>query len=45
MKEDIKFGNLTFPRNGVLASGILGVTGWSMVSVAKSGAGGITPSN
>ena len=38
----INFGKLVFPRNGVLASGILGVTGWSMVSVAKAGAGGIT---
>lgn len=38
----INFGKLKFQRNGVLASGILGVTGWSMVKVASSGAGGIT---
>ena len=38
----INFGKLTFKKNGVLASGILGVTGWSMVKVAQSGAGGIT---
>ena len=38
----IKFGKMTFPRNGVLASGILGVTGASMVKAAKSGAGGVT---
>lgn len=38
----IKFGKLTFKRNGVLASGIIGVTGWSMAKVASSGAGGIT---
>ncbi len=38
----IKFGSLTFKRNGVLASGILGVTGHSMASVANKGAGGIT---
>lgn len=41
-KDFIQFGNLKFPRNGVLASGVLGVTGWSMVKVAKCGAGGIT---
>ena len=41
-KEFISFGNLKFPRNGILASGILGVTGWSMVKIAKCGAGGIT---
>jgi dihydroorotate dehydrogenase (NAD+) catalytic subunit len=41
-KDSIVFGKITFPRNGVLASGILGVTGWSMVKVSKSGAGGIT---
>ena len=40
--EDIKFGDLTFKRNGVLASGVLGVTGYSLVKVAKSGAGGVT---
>jgi dihydroorotate dehydrogenase (NAD+) catalytic subunit len=40
--KPIKFGSLSFPRNGVLASGILGVTGWSMVSAARAGAGGIT---
>lgn len=40
--ENIKFGRLTFKRNGVLASGILGVTGCSLVKVAKSGAGGVT---
>lgn len=38
----IQFGNVTFKRNGVLASGILGVTGWSMTEVARQGAGGIT---
>lgn len=38
----IKFGNISFKRNGVLASGILGTTGWSMVKVAKAGAGGVT---
>ena len=38
----IKFGKMTFPRNGVLASGILGVTGASMAQAAKSGAGGVT---
>ncbi|OHD06068.1 MAG: dihydroorotate dehydrogenase, partial [Spirochaetes bacterium GWB1_27_13] len=38
----IKFGKIEFPQNGVLASGIIGVTGWSMAKVAKSGAGGIT---
>jgi dihydroorotate dehydrogenase (NAD+) catalytic subunit len=37
----IKFGNIFFEQNGVLASGILGVTGWSMVRIARSGAGGI----
>lgn len=41
-KDSILFGKIKFPRNGVLASGILGVTGWSMVKVSKSGAGGIT---
>lgn len=40
--SNIKFGKLTFPRNGVLASGIMGVTGWSMSRVAKCGAGGVT---
>lgn len=39
---EIKFGNVNFPRNGVLASGILGVTGCSMANVADNGAGGIT---
>jgi len=39
---NINFGKLVFKKNGVLASGILGVTGWSMVKVSKSGAGGIT---
>lgn len=38
----IKFGNTVFSKNGVLASGILGVTGYSMLKVAQSGAGGIT---
>lgn len=38
----IKFGKINFKKNGVLASGILGVTGWSMVKVAKSGAGAVT---
>jgi len=42
MKDTIKFSSLEFKRNGVLASGILGVTGWSMAKVAESGAGGIT---
>ncbi len=41
-KDSILFGSIKFPRNGVLASGILGVTGWSMIKVARSGAGGIT---
>ena len=40
--SSISFGGIRFPRNGVLASGILGVTGWSMAQAAKSGAGGIT---
>lgn len=40
--KNIKFGKLIFKRNGVLASGILGVTGYSMLRVAKNGAGGIT---
>ena len=40
--EDIKFGSLLFKKNGVLASGILGVTGYSMVKVAECGAGGVT---
>lgn len=38
----IQFGSVPFKRNGVLASGILGVTGWSMAEVARQGAGGIT---
>lgn len=38
----ITFGRLQFKRNGVLASGILGVTGHSMVKAAKCGAGGVT---
>ena len=38
----IKFGNTVFSKNGVLASGILGVTGYSMLKVAQSGAGGVT---
>jgi len=42
MVDKIKFGQIVFPRNGVLASGILGVTGWSMVNAAKKGAGGVT---
>ena len=42
MSNTIQFGSITFPRNGVLASGILGVTGSSMSRVAKCGAGGIT---
>ncbi len=42
MSKKIKFGAIEFPRNGVLASGILGVTGSSMIKVADSGAGGIT---
>ncbi len=41
-KDYLSFGKLMFPRNGVLASGILGVTGWSMVKVSNCGAGGIT---
>jgi dihydroorotate dehydrogenase (NAD+) catalytic subunit len=41
-KDFISFGSLKFPRNGILASGVLGVTGWSMTKVTKSGAGGIT---
>lgn len=40
--NNIPFHKLNFKKNGVLASGILGVTGWSMVEVAKNGAGGIT---
>ncbi|MCG8573169.1 MAG: dihydroorotate dehydrogenase [Spirochaetes bacterium] len=40
--EDISFGKLKFKRNGILASGILGTTGWSMAKVASAGAGGIT---
>ncbi|MCK4797942.1 MAG: dihydroorotate dehydrogenase [Spirochaetes bacterium] len=40
--SSISFGKIKFPRNGVLGSGILGVTGWSMVKVAQSGAGGVT---
>ena len=31
---DIKFGKLIFKSNGILASGILGVTGHSMLRVA-----------
>ncbi|MBN2545337.1 MAG: dihydroorotate dehydrogenase [Spirochaetes bacterium] len=42
MSSEIKFGKLKFKRNGVLASGIMGLTGWSMVKVARCGAGGIT---
>lgn len=41
-KTTIKFNSINFPSNGVLASGILGVTGWSMVTVAHNGAGGVT---
>jgi dihydroorotate dehydrogenase (NAD+) catalytic subunit len=37
----IKFTKVNFKNNGVLASGIMGLTGWSMVRTAKSGAGGI----
>jgi len=40
--KPIKFNKLSFPRNGVLASGIMGVTGWSMIRIARSGAGGVT---
>ena len=40
--NSINFGKIKFPRNGVLASGILGDTGWSMAKVAESGAGGVT---
>ncbi|HOJ64382.1 MAG TPA: dihydroorotate dehydrogenase [Spirochaetota bacterium] len=40
--ENIKFGKLLFKRNGILASGILGVTGHSLLKVANSGAGGVT---
>jgi len=42
MDNSIKFGQLVFKRNGVLASGILGVTGHSMIKVSENGAGGIT---
>lgn len=42
LNKPIKFCSISFPRNGILSSGILGVTGWSMVKVAKSGAGGVT---
>jgi len=42
MSSEIIFGKLKFKRNGVLASGIMGLTGWSMVKVARCGAGGIT---
>lgn len=38
----IKFGKLNFKQNGVLASGIIGVTGYSMAKIASLGAGGIT---
>lgn len=41
-KNSLLFGKIKFPRNGVLASGILGVTGWSMIKVSRCGAGGIT---
>jgi dihydroorotate dehydrogenase (NAD+) catalytic subunit len=40
--SSIKFGNILFKRNGVLASGIMGVTGSSMVRVSNMGAGGVT---
>lgn len=40
--DSINFAGIKFKRNGVLASGILGVTGSSMVKVSQSGAGGIT---
>ncbi len=39
--ENIKFGKLLFKRNGILASGILGITGHSMLRVTQSGAGGV----
>lgn len=39
---NINFAGINFNKNGVLASGIMGVTGWSMAHVAKLGAGGIT---
>ena len=38
----IEFAGLNFKKNGVLAPGILGVTGDSMAQVATYGAGGIT---
>lgn len=38
----IDFCGVKFKRNGVLASGILGVTGSSMIKVSENGAGGIT---
>lgn len=38
----LEFAGIPFKRNGVLASGILGVTGTSMAQVARGGAGGIT---
>ncbi|HBD94787.1 MAG: hypothetical protein A2015_09305 [Spirochaetes bacterium GWF1_31_7] len=42
MTHTIKFAGVNFNRNGVLASGILGVTGSSMIKTAQGGAGGIT---
>lgn len=39
---DIEFCGINFKRNGVLASGVLGITGSSMKKVVESGAGGIT---
>lgn len=42
MSFNINIKGVNFKKNGVLASGILGVTGWSMVKVAQSGAGAVT---
>lgn len=42
MDFDIKINDVKFKRNGILASGILGLTGWSMIKVASEGAGGVT---
>ncbi len=42
MNNNIKIGEIIFKKNGVLASGIMGVTGSSMVKAADSGAGAVT---
>ncbi len=39
---EIPFSGITFKNNGILASGILGVTASGMTKVAESGAGGVT---